>query len=783
MMATGKPNRTQESAPPKEGGMTQTRRWLVFGSNVAVAIVLATILAAVVVWMSGTLLRGRTRSDWTATGRFSLSPRSKNLLADLPCDVRLTNLYSHAPEVPASEEQYQRVQDLLEEYGTASTKVTVEAVNPAVDAGGVEKLVTRLRDRYADELEAPKALVGEFSALHQDLGDAMAAQAKRLNAAADAWKDGNPDAVGALRMVSQRWQQLKVVGDFTASGIKSLTDQALPAYTTALTRAKEYLKQVRENFGALPDLCKQIRDLVKDAPLPDPVKSILDDTETYTLLIQRIEAFEKKGGDVKESGLDAIRRDIADGEVVLIETSVPKGVLRVRGAEGEALRKIALDSGAEKVTPAIEKAGGAAKPSTDAFEVITPPEKLQAVKEALAKAKIPVESAETVKRADTVKVVAFDDIWVRNPRQAAEEETPERLFAGEQAVSSALLGVCYKKRPALLFVSAGAPATSGTPPMMGGGMRGPYMEMADRLRKANFIVEDWNLMRGPEMPDPPDASKRILVLVPPPPPNPQRPTPPPSPEQYKPIIDLIKGGAPAILMGEPSNMFQPQVPYAELFADFGVDAKFGAVAVHNVVVDAAGTEKAIPQIEITAYAPHEIASPLGALPSIVLTASPLVIKGELPEGVTAEPILNMPGGRDYWADTVAFEAMRGQAKRHETDDIAGPVPLVVAATRKIGDETQKVVLFGDGDFAQDRVAFYRDMLGREMFPGNSELFLNACLWVSGKDHLITVSPEALQARRIGEMGGWTLPLQIIVIAGLPALVLIAGIVVYVVRRG
>ena len=43
--------------------------------------------------------------------------------------------------------------------------------------------------------------------------------------------------------------------------------------------------------------------------------------------------------------------------------------------------------------------------------------------------------------------------------------------------------------------------------------------------------------------------------------------------------------------------------------------------------------------------------------------------------------------------------------------------------------------------------------------------------------------KALQARRIGEMGGWTLPLQIIVIAGLPALVLIAGIVVYVVRRG
>ncbi|MBE3135607.1 MAG: hypothetical protein IMZ55_19235, partial [Acidobacteria bacterium] len=418
------------------------------------------------------------------------------------------------------------------------------------------------------------------------------------------------------------------------------------------------------------------------------------------------------------------------------------------------------------------------------LEVITPPEKLEAVKKALEDAKVAVESAETVKRADLIKVVAFDDVWVRGAQGAPDEQAPERLFAGEQAVSSALLGVCYKQKPALLFVTAGAPATTGMPPMMGGGgMRGPYMEMAERLRKSNFIVEDWNLMRDPELPNPEGASKRILVLVPPPPPNPQQPMPPPTPEQYQPVIDLVKGGAPAIVMGEPGGMFQQPVPYAELFDLFGVDAKFEAVAVRSVVVDAAGTERAIPQIEVTAYAPHEIAAPLGALPAMVLTASPLIIRPELPEGVTAAPVVNLPAGRDYWADTVAFEALRGAAKRDDAADIAGPVPLVVAATRTMGEGTQKVVLFGDGDFAQDRVAFYRDVFGRDMFPGNAELFLNACLWVSGKDHLITVSPEALQARRIGDLGGWGLPLRIILIAGLPALVLVVGIVVYVVRRG
>ncbi|MBE3070515.1 MAG: Gldg family protein, partial [Planctomycetes bacterium] len=336
-MATETPNRSKPLTAAGDGGMTQTRRWLVFGSNVALAVVLATILAGVVVWLSGALLRGRTRSDWTATGRFSLSQRSRNLLTDLPCDVTLTNLYSHAPEVPASEEQWQRVQDLLAEYGMASPKVTVEAVNPAVDAAAVEKLVDRLRQRYADELEKPRALVGQFGQMREDVDALLAQEAKRLAQVADAWKDGPPDAAGALRMVSQRWQQLKVLGEFTSSAIQGLTDQALPAYTTALTRAKEYLKQVRENFAAVPDLRTQVRDLVKDAPLPENVKAFLDDTATYPPMIQRIEAFEKEAAETKETGLDAVRRDIAEGEVVLIETFVPKGVIRVAGGDRAAV--------------------------------------------------------------------------------------------------------------------------------------------------------------------------------------------------------------------------------------------------------------------------------------------------------------------------------------------------------------------------------------------------------------------------------------------------------------
>jgi hypothetical protein len=204
---------------------------------------------------------------------------------------------------------------------------------------------------------------------------------------------------------------------------------------------------------------------------------------------------------------------------------------------------------------------------------------------------------------------------------------------------------------------------------------------------------------------------------------------------------------------------------------------------------------------------------------MLLTAMPVMPKAALPEGVTVQPILTLPTGADYWADTTAMEAMRGEAKRDEAEDLIPtaerPVVLAAAVTRELapdqaaksepgaeapGEQTgarrenvadrsrgrlgkiQKVVFFGDGDFAADRVAFYRTMFGQQLFPGNAELFLNSLLWVAGTEHLITVSPEALEARRIGDLGGWTLPLRILIIAGLPLAAGIVGLIVYILRR-
>jgi hypothetical protein len=697
-----------------EPGMAQRRRWLVFGSNVVVAVLLATLLLAAAVWLSEALLAGKWRGDWTATGRFSLSPRTKALLADLKQDVIITNLYVRSPDLPGSVEEQARVQDLLTQYEAVNpSRITVEAVDPLADETGTEKLVARLRQRYAKELEKPKAIIEEFGKLNKDLSELLTNHAKQLGSAAADWKGGPPYAVQRLHNIANEWQQTQAGGDYLAEIVAAASQQPLPPYSTLVGNVREYLKSVGDKFGLAPAYLDNILTITGGEPAPEKVKRVVAGSRAdYEAMGKRIDEFLKKSSEIKELELDNIRRDISQGQVVLIEAP------------------------------------------------------------------------------DKVKVVGYDDVWVRNPEADEKHpDAPERLFAGEAAVSSALLGLVEPERPAVLFVTAGAPATAsmmGNPMMGMGGGAGPYARMAERLSKVNLIVEDWDVLRSPEMPRPEHMTKAILVFVPPAPPSAQMPMPPPTPELYKAAIDAAKAGAPVLVLGEPAGLMSPGVPYAELFTLFGVTPKFNAISVHRQPIDQQGTEKAIPQIELSTYLDHPITRALNGLPTIMLGPSPLLIGSPLPEGVTVTPLLVLPAEADYWADTNPMDAMRGEAKRDEAEDLFStsqkPVPLAVACTRNFKDGEQKAVLFGDAKWASDRVAFYRDFLGRDMFPGNAELMVNSVLWVAGTEHLITVSPETLEARRIGDPGAWSLPIQILMVVGIPAAVLAAGVIVYLVRR-
>ena len=446
-------------------GSDQEARWFAYGSNVVVALVLAAVVAVAAVWLSGALLQGRVRSNWASGGSTRLSPKTQALLADLPCNVTMTNLYlEESPDVPNSadmRDMRRQVQQLLQNYAAANpSRITVEEIDPQVDIAGRDALLNRLRERYKAESEKPKALIDEFLKIQADASKIMESQSDRLADAADSWTGGPPAAVNALHMLAQRWAQLKQANAIKSAMVQAYVGQEeLPDYTAALSQARTILKGLDDNFAAVPDFFAQILAAAKASPPPKEVLAILTGGKaTYAPLRTRIDAFNTKAAEVKPLELDRITKELNQDDVILIETPT------------------------------------------------------------------------------AVKVVPFGDVWLPNPVPStggAPSILQERMFAGEQAVSSALLGVVKETRPAILFVTFAGPATE---------YRGPYMELGDRLRRANFIVEDWDLARKRQMPQPEHASKVILVFIPPPQMDPRSPMPPATAEQYQPAIDAVKAG-------------------------------------------------------------------------------------------------------------------------------------------------------------------------------------------------------------------------------------------------
>jgi hypothetical protein len=102
----------------------------------------------------------------------------------------------------------------------------------------------------------------------------------------------------------------------------------------------------------------------------------------------------------------------------------------------------------------------------------------------------------------------------------------------------------------------------------------------------------------------------------------------------------------------------------------------------------------------------------------------------------------------------------------------------------------RLIVFGCIQFALNQIIGIPDPnLARQgilvaRFPGNSELFLNSVFWLARQEPMISISPTAMEVSRIKEMsngvlGFWRVGVLLIL---LPALVIVAGIMMFVKRR-
>jgi ABC-type uncharacterized transport system involved in gliding motility auxiliary subunit len=123
-----------------------------------------------------------------------------------------------------------------------------------------------------------------------------------------------------------------------------------------------------------------------------------------------------------------------------------------------------------------------------------------------------------------------------------------------------------------------------------------------------------------------------------------------------------------------------------------------------------------------------------------------------------------------WAET---SPLTGPARLDKDKDIAGPLILAVALTRKLGDIEQRVVVIGDGDFLSNR------FLGNGV---NLEFGMSIANWISRDDRYVNI-PVMVTLDRSLDL---TRTSQLVIGGGflffLPLLLVISGTVIWLRRR-
>jgi ABC-type uncharacterized transport system involved in gliding motility auxiliary subunit len=283
-----------------------------------------------------------------------------------------------------------------------------------------------------------------------------------------------------------------------------------------------------------------------------------------------------------------------------------------------------------------------------------------------------------------------------------------------------------------------------------------YTKLKGVLESKNYTVKELDLLSTNTIPE--DA--RVIVVA-----GPRKPV-------TKPEMDLVKGfqekGGALIVMEEPS-IFTDYGDQADLLAQY-LQTDWGIIVGQDIVVDMTSQQPF--QVYAYRYADYPITNKLldQRLGTAFPTARSIQASETFTDVNTSELIFTAP---QSWAET-DMQAVQSNANLtpDEGAEQIGEVPLAVAADRQTSGA--RVAVFGDADFAID-VNFN--------FLGNGDLLVNTIDWAANQESIINLTPRE-QVQRI--MVTPTVTIVGLILFGsmilIPGLVVVAGIVVWIMRR-
>lgn len=425
-----------------------------------------------------------------------------------------------------------------------------------------------------------------------------------------------------------------------------------------------------------------------------------------------------------------------------------------------------------------------------------------------------------VETDEQAEVLSFSEVWPFRTDQAAmmSGDADDREFAGEQAISSAILKMTQTERTAVVFVRWGGPSPivpdfSQMNMMQRQMPRAPYGVLNELLGKENFVTEDWDVKQTKTPPEVNDAVRTVYVIFPPTPPeqpDPRRASPEPrmAMEDVQIVLDAVAESGMAIFLAgysPPTSPMAPPTPYIYadyLRSDWGIDVEDSSIVV-RFMPSPENPDLYIPQRPATVLkstgrggmrlSDHPIVDPLQASPIGLSDACPLHIVEDVPAGVRLHELVTVSATSDVWAVadimTLQRELTEQRGTRPDDDDLMPPFAVALAGAQEDGP---RIVVIASERFASDQLveapggyAFTGSgLVAYPAYPGNPDFFINAVHWLTNEANRISVGARRTEVPRLSglEEGFWLDFWRVFLVGIWPGLALVVGGGVWLFRR-
>lgn len=282
-----------------------------------------------------------------------------------------------------------------------------------------------------------------------------------------------------------------------------------------------------------------------------------------------------------------------------------------------------------------------------------------------------------------------------------------------------------------------------------------YAQLKSTLESKNYRVESLNLLATNTVPE--DA--QVIVIA-----GPNKPL---TQTEVDLLQEFLTGGGSLVIMEEPLPLteFGEASDPLSAWLEESLSIRLG----RDIVVDLTSQQPFVAWA--FQYGAHPITEKMQGMGTFFPTARSAQAIGA-PDGYTQTELVLTAD--QTWAET-SLEMLQSQNQEIQPDegvDLIGQVPLAVSS--ESGTKTERVVVFGDSDFAAN--ANFSSF-------GNGDLIVNSIDWAAEQEQLINLTPKNPVQRVLVAPQRYTMGLILFSsVFLLPILLLIAGVSVWFQRR-